>query len=533
MNAAPPNVRVLVADPIADAGVARLADAPGFTVDVRPGLTPADLAASLPDYDALIVRSATKVTAELLARPGRLKAIGRAGTGVDNIDLEAATRAGIVVMNTPGGNATAAAEHTIALLTGLARNVPQAHADLKAGHWNRKQYLGVELAGKTLGIIGLGRIGREVARRARGLRMVVLGHDPIVTAEAASDMGVAYRSLEDLVRESDFVTLHLPLIAATHHVIDARRIAAMRPGARLINCARGGLIDDDALLAALESGHIAGAALDVFEHEPPNADGIVAHSRVVVTPHLGASTVEAQEKVGVEIAEKIRDYLVDGVILDAVNFPAIDRDTYDALVPILKLAERLGRFLAQAISGGIRSLEVGTSGVFSDHPLRPLAMAAAKGLLTPAMQAGVSYVNALESCSERGIVVDERRTRDRSPFTGLLRLTIQTENEIATVAGTLFTADLAKIVEIDGVAIELRPEGHLLLFRNRDVPGVVGKIGTILGRADINIAGIQLGRPEKAERAVSVIQTDRPVAPRTLREIAALDEILLARSIEL
>jgi D-3-phosphoglycerate dehydrogenase len=527
-----PAVRVLVADAIAEAGVARLTAVPGFTVDVRTGLSASDLAATLPDYDALIVRSATKVTAELLARPGRLRAIGRAGTGVDNIDLEAATRAGVVVMNTPGGNSTAAAEQTIALLTGLARNVPQAHMDLKAGHWNRKQYLGVELTGKTLGIVGLGRIGREVARRARGLRMVVLGYDPIVTADAAEGMGVAYRSLDDLVAESDFITLHLPLIPATRHVIDARRIAAMRPGTRLINCARGGLIDDDALLAALESGHIAGAALDVFEHEPPAADGIVAHPRVVVTPHLGASTVEAQERVGVEIAEKVRDYLVDGVILDAVNFPAIDRETYDVIAPILTLADRLGRFLAQAISGGIRSLEVATAGTFSDLPLRPLAMAAAKGLLTPSMQSGVSFVNALTACEQRGIAVEERRTRDHTPFTGLVRLTIRTEHETATVAGTLFNPDLAKIVEIDGVAIELRPEGHLLLIRNRDVPGVVGKIGTILGRANVNIAGIQLGRPEQDERAVSVIQVDGPVDADALREIESIDEILLARAIE-
>ena len=530
MNAV--NVRVLVADAIADAGVARLRAVPGFSVDVHTGLPPTELAAALPDYDALIVRSATKVTPDLLARPGRLRAIGRAGTGVDNIDLEAATRAGIVVMNTPGGNSTAAAEQTIALLTGLARNVPQAHADLKAGQWNRKKYLGVELAGKTLGVVGLGRIGREVARRARGLRMVVLGHDPIVTADAAGDMGVEFRTLDDLVAESDFITLHLPLTPATRHVIDARRIAAMRPGTRLINCARGGLIDDDALLAALESGHLAGAALDVFEHEPPAPDGIVAHPRVVVTPHLGASTVEAQERVGVEIAEKVRDYLVDGVILDAVNFPAIDRDTYDAIAPILTLAERLGRFVAQAVSGGIRSLEVATTGTFSDHPLRPLAMAAAKGLLTPALHDGVSYVNALSACQSRGIAVEERRTRESSPFTGLLRLTVRTEHESATVAGTMFTTELAKIVEIDGVAIELRPQGHLLLIRNRDVPGVVGKIGTILGRADVNIAGIQLGRPERDERAVSVIQVDGPVDAETAREIESIEEILIARSIE-
>jgi len=533
MNGSTRRTRVLVADPIAEAGVELLRAADGFEVDVRTGLSPADLAATLGDYDAVVVRSATKITADALARPGRLRAIGRAGTGVDNIDLEAATRAGVVVMNTPGGNSTAAAEHSIALLTAMARNVAQAHADLRAGRWDRKRYVGVELAGKTLGVVGLGRIGREVARRARGLRMDVVGTDPIVTPEAAAEMGIRFLPLDDLLAVADVVTLHLPLTPRTRHLFDADRLARMKTGARLINCARGGLVDEAALVAALDSGTLAGAALDVFEDEPPAPDGIVAHPRVVVTPHLGASTVEAQERVGVEIAEKIRDYLTDEVILDAVNFPSLDRDEYVALAPILELADRLGRFLAQATAEGPRALEVRTVGTFAGHPLRPLAMAAARGLLSPSLHGGVTYVNALAAAAERGIAIEELRSSERSPFTGLLRLTVRTESGSATVAGTLFSPGNAKIVEIDGVSIEVRPRGHMLLFRNRDVPGVVGKIGTVLGRAGVNIAGLHLGRPERGSRAVSVLLVDGPVPADTLREIDAIDEIVVARAIEI
>jgi D-3-phosphoglycerate dehydrogenase len=526
------STRILVADPIAEAGVEILRSEGGFEVDVRTGRPAEEIASRIRDYDALIVRSATKVDANVLANAGRLRAIGRAGTGIDNIDLEAATRAGVVVMNTPGGNSTAAAEHTIALLTGLARNVPLAHEALRAGRWDRKSWVGNEIGGKTLGVIGLGRIGREVVRLGRGLRMEIVGYDPIVTADAAADMGVTYRTLDALLAEADFVTLHVPLTPATRHMIDAERIASMKHGARLINAARGGLVDERALVAALDEGRLAGAALDVFETEPPEPDGIAGHPRCIVTPHLGASTVEAQERVGVEISEKIRDYLRSEVIVDAVNFPSIDRDAYETLGPVLDLADRLGRFLAQAVTGGIGSLEVQVQGAFAEQPLRPLAMAAVKGLLTPSMLDGVSYVNALSAAENRGITVEERRSRGRSPFTGLLRLNVRTDAESATIAGTLFTARLPKIVEIDGVAIEVRPEGHMLMFRNRDVPGVVGKIGSVLGRAGVNIAGIQLGRHEEGHRAVSVILLDQAVPEAALREIAAIDEILVARAIE-
>lgn len=525
--------RVLVTDPISDAGVDLLRSTPGFEVDVRTDLDADALAACVGEYDGLVVRSGTRVTREILARPGRLRVIGRAGTGVDNIDLPAATRAGIVVLNTPGGNAVAAAEQTVALLTALARNVPQAHAALKAGRWDRKGHVGVELTGKTLGVVGLGRIGREVARRAAGLRMQVVGHDPLVTAEAAADMGVAYRDLPTLLAESDFVTLHVPLTPKTRHLLDADRIAAMKPGARLINCARGGLVDEAALLRALRSGHLAGAALDVFEDEPPAADGVVSHPGVVVTPHLGASTVEAQRRVGVEIAGKVRDYLADAVILDAVNFPAVDRETFERLGPLLDLAERLGRFAGQVADGGLRSVELTAVGGFVEHPLRPLAMAATRGVLSTSMREGLSWVNALQAAEERGITVEEGRSRERTPYAGVLRLTVRATRGPVLVTGTLGAGDAPRIVGLDDVAIEVEPRGSMLVLWNRDVPGVVGKLGTLLGAARINIAGLHVGRPARGDDAVSVVRVDGPIPGDVVASIGGIEEIVRARPVEI
>jgi D-3-phosphoglycerate dehydrogenase len=333
--------RILVSDAISPKGVDLLNETPGMQATLNTGLSPAELASAIGDYDALVVRSATKVTAEVLENPGKLRVIGRAGTGVDNIDLEAATRAGVVVLNTPGGNSVAAAEQTFTLLLALARNVAQANHELREGRWERKKYMGVEVAGKTLGVVGLGRIGREVALRAKGFRMQVLGYDPYVSSNIAADCGIQSVTLEELIGRSDFVTLHLPVSSETRHLIDAEMLKRFKPGARLINCARGGLIDEAALYEAIEDESIAGAALDVFENEPPEDRRLVQHPRVVCTPHLGASTREAQERVGTEIAAKIRDYLTSGVILDAVNFPAIDREEYATLGPMMSLAAAL------------------------------------------------------------------------------------------------------------------------------------------------------------------------------------------------
>jgi len=523
--------RILVADSIASKGIDLLRESEGIEVDVRTGLTPGELAEIIGGYRGLIVRSATKVTAAIVERAERLRVVGRAGTGVDNIDLEAATRAGVVVLNTPGGNSLAAAEHTIALLLALARNVAQASAELREGRWERKKYTGVEVAGKTLGVVGLGRIGREVARCARGLRMEVLGHDPFVTAEAVADLGVRVAPLEQVLARADVVTLHLPLTEKTRNLIDAAAIAGMRDGARLINCARGGLVDEEALLAALESGKLAGAAADVFSSEPPQDLRLVRHPHMVATPHLGASTVEAQERVGVEIAEKIREFFRSGAMLDAVNFPTLGREAFRELHPVMSLAERLGRFVAQAVDGGPRRLALRCHGEFGAHSLKPLAMAAAKGLLAPAVEGEVSYVNALPLAAERGVTVEQSRSGEPTPYASLLRLTVETDAGEMTVAGTLFADDRPRVVEIDGVRIESVPEGHLLLFRNRDVPGVVGRIGTILGRERVNIAGIQLGRIEGTDEALSIINVDTPVPESVLGEIRGIPEIVHARAV--
>lgn len=533
MSSSPnPSFRVLVADAISEKGVDLLRSTPGFEVTVKTGMTPEELQTVIGDHEGLIVRSATKVTEPVLREPGRLKVIGRAGTGVDNIDLEAATRAGVVVMNTPGGNSVAAAELTMAHLLALARNVSQANAALREGRWERKQHMGVELAGKVLGIIGLGRIGREVARQARGFRMEVLGYDPYVTEEVAKDHGIRFAPLDELIAESDCITLHVPKSRETQHLIDAEALRRMKPGALLVNCARGGLVDEAALLEAVDSGHLGGAALDVFESEPPEDLRLVQHPRIVGTPHLGASTREAQERVGTEISEKVRDFLSKGLILDAINFPAIGREDSATIGPVMDLAERLGSVLSQMTESGFKSLEVRTLGTMAEHTLKPIAMAAAKGLLTPILYGEVSYVNALALAGERGITVDEGRSTEASRYAGLLRLTVETDGGHSTVAGTLFGAD-PRLVEINGVAVESRPSGNKLFIRNRDIPGVVGQIGTLLGRADVNIAGIQLGRTEDGDRAISIIDIDHPVPEDVLTQIRAIDEIELALAVSI
>ncbi len=532
MNAPPArrNSRVLVADAVSTRGVELLRETAGFEVDVATGLTPAELKARIGDYDALIVRSATRVTADILESAGRLRVVGRAGTGVDNIDLGAATRAGVVVINTPGGNSTAAAELTISLLLCLARNVVQANSEMRQHRWERKRYAGVEVAGKVLGLVGLGRIGREVARAARGLRMEVWGYDPLVSSQSASDLGIRPAALDELVANADFISLHLPLGGETRHLIDAAAIARMKRGARLINCARGGLVDEAALLAGLESGHLSGAALDVFEAEPPVDWRLVEHPLVVATPHLGASTFEAQERVGTEIAEKIRDYLADGVILDAVNFPSIGREEYAEVAPLMDLAERLGSFIGQISDGGPRRLELHAQGAFSRLTLKPLAMAATKGLLARAVEGGVSFVNAMELAGERGISVEESRSDDESDYAGLLRLVLVTDSGTHRVAGTR-VGTAPRLVEVDGVAIESNPSGQLLYLHNRDVPGVVGRLGSMLGKAGVNIAGIHLGRRAAGGDALSILALDGPVPVDTLREIRSIPEITSVHTI--
>jgi D-3-phosphoglycerate dehydrogenase len=523
--------KILVADRISAGGLEILEQGQGFQVEVRTGLAGEELAAAVREHDALVVRSATKVTAEVLARPGRLKVIGRAGTGVDNIDLEAATLAGVVVVNTPGGNSLAAAELTFSILLALARHIPQANAALRAGRWERKEHMGIEVAGKTLGVLGLGRIGRQVARRALAFDMEVLGYDPYVAQESVEDLGIRCVTVEQLLAAADVVTLHLPLSEQTRDFMNSDRLAAMKPGARLINCARGGLVDEAALLSALESGHLGGAGLDVFSAEPPQDQRLVDHARVVSTPHLGASTEEAQERVGRDVARKIRDFLESGTVLDAVNFPSVSREEQAILRPVMELAESLGRLLGQISDGAMRGLKVECFGEFNHRPLRPLMMAAVKGLLSPVLAEEISYVNALPRAGERGLTISESRSNEVTPYAGLLRLSLSTAAGETSVAGALFGAGSPRLVEVDAVKVECHLAGHLLFFRNDDVPGVVGRIGTILGEGGVNIAGIQLGRSNASGDAVSLVSVDSPVPDAVMNQIRQLPEIRIARGV--
>jgi D-3-phosphoglycerate dehydrogenase len=526
-------IKILVADRISAGGLEILEQGPGFQVNVQTGLAGDELAAAVREHDALVVRSATKVTAPVLAQPGRLKVIGRAGTGVDNIDLEAATLAGVVVVNTPGGNSLAAAELTFSMLLSLARHIPQANAALRAGRWERKEHMGIEVAGKTLGVLGLGRIGRQVARRALAFDMEVLGYDPYVTQESVEDLGIRCVGVDELLASSDMVTLHLPLMDGTRNFMNQERLAAMKPGARLINCARGGLVDEAALLDALKSGHLGGAGLDVFATEPPTDQSLVEHPRVISTPHLGASTEEAQERVGRDVARKIRDFLETGTVLDAVNFPSVSREEQALLRPVMELAESLGKMLGQVSDGAMSGLQVQCFGEFNNRPLRPLMMAAVKGLLSPVLADEISYVNALPLAQERGITVSETRSNEATPYAGLLRLSLTSAGGQSSVAGALFGAGSPRLVEVDGVEVECRLAGHLLFFRNEDVPGVVGRIGTTLAEGGVNIAGIQLGRSGASGDAVSLVSVDSPVPEEVLDRIRRFEEIRTAKGVRI
>ena len=526
--------RVLVADAISPKGVEALQQTPGFEVTVRTGMERSELIEAIKDQDGLIVRSATKPDAEIIAAASQLKVIGRAGTGIDNIDLKAATAAGIVVMNTPGGNSVAAAELTVAHLLAMARNVVPSNIELRAQKWERKKYMGQELAGKTLGLVGLGRIGREVARIAQGLRMNVIGYDPFVSAEHGAALDIEVLSLDDVLKRSDAVSLHVPKTDETYHLLNAKSLAGMKKGALVINCARGGLIDEAALADALDSGHIGGAGIDVYEAEPPTDFRLVDHPRVVATPHLGASTREAQERVGVEIAEKVRDFLTDGMILDAVNLPSMDRETTKKTAPVMELADCAARFLAQISDGGFKRFEVQTYGEFAELTLKPVVTAAVRGLLSPILRKPVSVVNAPSIAADRGITIEESRSSESTGQVGLLRLTLQTDRGTTALSATLTSPQgTPRLVDIDGVAIETCLTGPLLFVRNQDRPGVFGQIATILGRSDVNIAGIQLGRGGEARGAISILQADSAIPAAALEEIRSIEEIHTAIAVTL
>ena len=525
--------RVLVTDALHAVGVEALRKQ-GLAVDVTGTLTESQLVAAVGDYEGLIVRSATRVSRAVLEAGRRLEVVGRAGAGVDTIDVDAATERGVVVMNTPGGNTTAVAEHTLALLLALARRIPAADASLKAGRWDKSRLGGVELFGKTLGVVGLGRIGAEVARRALGFRMQVIAYDPYLTREAAARLGVESVELDDLLARADFVSIHVPLTSDTRHLLGAAELARARAGVRIVNCARGGIVDEAALARAIEAGHVAGAALDVFEREPPPADHpLLRLDRVIVTPHLGAATDEAQTAVALAIAEQVADALVRGVVTNAVNLPAVDAETAREQAPYVALALAMGRFLAQMADGRMAEARLTYAGEVAGRATGPLTLAFLRGLLGTILSEHVTDVNAMLIARARGLRVAETTTHDSADYASLLSAELRTDRGATSVAGTIFHRREPRFVAIDGYSLEAVPQGFMLVFANQDVPGVIGRIGTLCGRHAINIAGMQLGRERRGGRAVSVLNLDDPMPPAALEELRAMPDIVFARLVRL
>ena len=523
-------MKIVVADKISERGIALLRET-GWEV-----LTPtaAALPGELANADGLVIRSATKANAALIEKAGRLRVIGRAGVGVDNVDVEAATRRGILVMNTPGGNAVSVAEHTFALMLGLARAVPQANASTQAGRWEKSAFSGTELRGKTLGLVGLGRVGTEVARRARGLEMKVLAYDPYVTAAAAREVEVELVTLDELLQKSDVVSLHTSLSPSTEKIIDAVAIAKMKKGARLINCARGELIDEGALYEALKSGQIAGAGLDTFAVEPPKDSPLIGLPNLIATPHIAGSTAEAQEEVGTAIALQVRDYLADGLIRNAVNMPGLAPDQYRRLQPYLELGERLGAFVAQAAPSRsfsrVRIQYTGEPAELGSHVIRSAVLI---GILNSVLAEKVNLVNASAVAAARGLVVEELTRRCEHGFPNTIEVTIADGGRELTLEGAVGQDGSPRIISLDGIDLEAPLEGTLLLTRNVDVPGVIGRIGTALGGLGINIATFALGRraPAGGAEALALVGLDGKVSESVVQSLRALPSVTEARLI--
>ena len=527
-------MKVLISDDMHPAGIAVLETHPNIEVEVRPGLKQEELKKVIQDADALAIRSATKVTADLINAAPRLKVVGRAGTGLDNLDIAAASKRGIVVMNTPGGNTITTAEHAISLMVAMASNIPQAAQSMREGKWEKKKFQGMEIFNKTLGIIGMGRIGSVVAERALGLRMRVLSYDPFITKELASNLGVELVSLDELLARSDFITLHTPKTKETARLLNREAFKKMKPGVRIINCARGGLIDEEALLKALKEGKVAGAALDVFETEPPPENFPLREMpNVICTPHLGASTEEAQANVAVAICEQIVEFLIYGTIKNAVNAPSVSQEAMAQLKPYLTLAEALGAFQAQVTEGAINSVSIAYIGEVSKLDTKPLTHSILKGLLFPVVGDEVNYVNAPSMAASRGVHISEEKVASAEDFTTLIRLTVRAGSEENVVAGTIFGKYEPRLVRINKFQLEAIPEGHMLFIYNTDRPGVIGAIGTTIGSHNINIARMHVGQEKERGQNVILLTTDTPVTPECLKDVRALVHVAQAIQLEL
>ncbi|MDO8682347.1 MAG: phosphoglycerate dehydrogenase [Armatimonadota bacterium] len=523
--------KILVSDPIANEGIEILKQA--GQVDVKTGMSKEELIACIGDYDALAVRSETKVTADVLEAAKNLKIIGRAGVGVDNIDVPIATRKGVIVVNSPEGNTIAAAELTMALLLSLSRNIPQAWCSMRAGEWKRSKFVGTEVYKKTLGVVGLGKIGREVAKRAQGFGMSIVAYDPFLTADSAKKMGVELAELNDLLKKSDYITLHLPLNKDTKNLIGAKQLAMMKDGARVINVARGGIVDEVALAAAIESGKIGGAAIDVYEQEPtPPENPLLKIDKTVTTPHLGASTAEAQINVAIDIAEQIVDVLGGKPARSAVNMPAMSAEALAQVEPYLVLAERMGALLTQTTDSPISCLEITYCGELAGMETGPISRAALVGLLRPILGESVNFVNSPIIAESRGIQVVESRSQSSGDYTSLISISAKTEKGQREISGTLFGKKDIRIVEIDGYRIDVVPEGAMLVAPHIDKPGIIGHVGTLLGDKKINIAGMHVGRESVGKRAIMVLSVDAEIPDEVMAEIVKIDGIESAKQVQ-
>jgi D-3-phosphoglycerate dehydrogenase len=522
--------RVLIADQLSPAAVAAFKER-GIETDVKVGLGKDELEKIIKGYDGLAVRSASKVTEKVLNAADRLRVVGRAGIGVDNIDVKAATAKGVIVMNTPFGNSITTAEHAISLMMALARQIPEADRSTQAGKWEKSRFMGVELYAKTLGIIGCGNIGSIVADRAIGLKMKVVAYDPFLSPERAMELGVEKVELDELLRRADFITLHTPLTDKTRNIIDAAALAKTRKGVRIVNCARGGLVDEKALAAALRSGHVAGAAFDVFEVEPPKDSPLFGLSNVICTPHLGAATSEAQENVALQVAEQMADYLLKGAITNAVNFPNITAEEAPRLRPWVKLAEQLGLFAGQLTETSIQGVRLEYSGEVATLNTKPLTAAALAGVLRPSLS-GVNMVSAAANARERGIQIEEVTRGQKGAFESYIRLTVHTPEYDRSVAGTVFSDGRPRIIQVRDIDMEFEIAPRMLFIRNQDKPGFLGKFGTLMGEAGLNIATLNLGRDKPGGEAICMVAIDEPVSDEVMAKVRALPQVKRVNRLE-
>jgi D-3-phosphoglycerate dehydrogenase len=526
-------MKILVSDPLAEEGLKILKEEKDLQVDVKLKQPEDILKEIIKDYDALLVRSETKVTAGIIEKAAKLKVIGRAGVGLDNVDVDAATKKGIIVMNAPEGNTISTAEHAMSMILALSRNIAQANSSLKQGEWNRKKFMGVELYGKILGVVGLGRIGTEVAKRALSFGMKVIAYDPYLAEDKARQLGIELVELESLFKQSDYITFHVPLTEDTKNMVSGKTFNLLKKGVRLINCARGGIIDEQALAEAIEKGIVEGAALDVFEKEPPQDSPLLKLERVVVTPHLGASTEEAQVNVSVDIARQVRDALLGKGIRNAVNVPCVEAQILHLLRPYINLAEKLGALQTQIADGHIKEVKIKYIGEVLGCDTQPLTVALIKGMLSPILQETVNFVNAPFIAKERGIKISETKTAQAEDFANLISVEVITGKSRNFVLGTLFTNNEPRLVKINEFYVEAVPSGYMLLLYNWDKPGVVGNIGSILGRNKINIAGMTFGREKPGGRAITVLNVDSPVPENVIKQLKATEHILDAKLIKL